>query len=76
MVETQFGYHVIKLTEKTSAGVVKLDESKEKIETYLKQTKAQKAVVDYIAKLKEKATIEKPAAATEKPATTAIKPAK
>ena len=75
VVETQFGYHVIKLTEKTS-GVVKLDESKEKIETYLKQTKAQKAVVDYIAKLKEKATIEKPAAATEKPATTAIKPAK
>ena len=76
VVETQFGYHVIKLTEKSPAGVVTYDESKEKIENYLKQTKAQQAVVDYIAKLKEKATIEKSAAAAEKSAATASKPAK
>ncbi|HEY6873139.1 MAG TPA: peptidylprolyl isomerase [Geobacteraceae bacterium] len=63
VVETQFGYHVIKLIEKTDGGVVKFDEAKENIEKYLKQTKTQKAIADYIAQLKTKATIEKAAAA-------------
>lgn len=76
VVETQFGYHIIKLAEKKDAGVVKFDEAKENIEKYLKQTKTQKAVVDYIAQLKSKATIEKPGAAAEKPAAVAKKAAK
>jgi peptidyl-prolyl cis-trans isomerase C len=62
VVETQFGYHVIKLIEKNDAGTVKFDEAKDKIKDYLKQTKTQKAVMDYVAELKSKASIEKPAA--------------
>lgn len=62
VVETQFGYHVIKLIEKNDAGTVKFDEAKEKIKDYLKQTKTQKEVMDYIAELKSKASIEKTAA--------------
>jgi len=76
VVETQFGYHVIKLTEKAPAGVVTYDESKDKIESYLKQMKTQKEVVEYIAKLKEKATIEKTAAPADKAAEATKKPAK
>jgi peptidyl-prolyl cis-trans isomerase C len=61
VVETQFGYHIIKLTEKKEAGVTKFDEVKERIQEYLKGTKMQKAVADYIDNLKVKAKIEKPA---------------
>ncbi|HEX8960192.1 MAG TPA: peptidylprolyl isomerase [Geobacteraceae bacterium] len=68
VVETQFGYHIIKLVEKKDAGVVKFDEAKDNIERYLKQTKTQKAIGDYIAQLKSKATIERTGAAEEKPA--------
>jgi len=59
VVETQFGYHIIKLTEKKEAGVTKFDEVKERLEEYLKGTKMQKAVADYIDSLKVKAKIEK-----------------
>jgi peptidyl-prolyl cis-trans isomerase C len=59
VVETQFGYHIIKLIEKKDSGVVTFDESKEKIQAYLKQTKAQKAMLAYIAALKSNAKIEK-----------------
>jgi peptidyl-prolyl cis-trans isomerase C len=59
VVETQFGYHIIKVTEKKSAGVTKFDEVRDKIQAYLKNMKVQKGVIDYIAQLKEKAKIEK-----------------
>ena len=59
VVETQFGYHIIKLTEKKEAGVTKFDEVKERIQEYLKGMKMQKAVGDYIDGLKAKAKIEK-----------------
>ncbi len=59
VVETQFGYHIIKVTDKKEAGVAKFDEVKPKIEEYLKNQKIQKGVMDYIAQLKEKAKIEK-----------------
>jgi peptidyl-prolyl cis-trans isomerase C len=58
VVETQFGYHIIKLIEKKDPGVVTLDEVKDKIEAYLKQTKAQKALLEYVDELKGKAKIE------------------
>lgn len=76
VVETQFGYHVIKLIEKKEAGIVKLDEAKENIQNYLKQTKAQKSIADYVAELKTKATIKKTAAAAEKTAVAPEQPAK
>jgi peptidyl-prolyl cis-trans isomerase C len=59
VVETQFGYHVIKVTDKKEAGVAKFDEVKPKIQEYLKNMKIQKGLMDYIAQLKEKAKIEK-----------------
>ncbi|HTP67023.1 MAG TPA: peptidylprolyl isomerase [Geobacteraceae bacterium] len=59
VVETQFGYHIIKVTDKKEAGVAKFDDVKERIRTYLKNSKIQKGVLDYVAQLKEKARIEK-----------------
>jgi peptidyl-prolyl cis-trans isomerase C len=59
VVETQFGYHIIKVTEIKEAGFTKFDEVKDKIQGYLKNIKVQAGVKDYIAQLKEKAKIEK-----------------
>ena len=59
VVETQFGYHIIKVTEKKDGGAAKFDDVKDRIQEYLKNMKTQKGVLDYIAKLKEKAKIEK-----------------
>jgi peptidyl-prolyl cis-trans isomerase C len=59
VVETQFGYHIIKVTEKKDAGSAKFEEVKDRIMDYLKNQKIQKGVLDYIAQLKEKAKIEK-----------------
>lgn len=59
VVETQFGYHIIKVTEKKDAGSASFDEVKDRINEYLKNQKIQKGVLDYIANLKEKAKIEK-----------------
>lgn len=59
VVETQFGYHIIKVTDKKAAGVTKFEDVKDKIQAYLKNTKIQKGVLDYVAQLKEKAKIEK-----------------
>jgi peptidyl-prolyl cis-trans isomerase C len=59
VVETQFGYHIIKLNEKKEGGVVKFDDVKNDIQNYLKQLKTQQAISDYVAKLKVSAKIEK-----------------
>jgi peptidyl-prolyl cis-trans isomerase C len=59
VVETQFGYHIIKVTEKKAAGTTGFDEVKEQIQNYLKNMKVQKGVFDYISKLKDSAKIEK-----------------
>lgn len=61
VVETQFGYHIIKVTEKKAGGYTPYAEAKDKIDNYLKSQKMQKTVVDYAAELKKKATIEYPA---------------
>ncbi|KAF0221539.1 MAG: peptidyl-prolyl cis-trans isomerase [Geobacteraceae bacterium] len=58
VVETQFGYHIIKLTEKKDAETIKLDETKDRIKDYLKNQKVQKAVADYITELKGKMKVE------------------
>ncbi|QXE85486.1 peptidylprolyl isomerase [Geomonas nitrogeniifigens] len=59
VVETQFGYHIIKLTEKNPSGLVSLDEAKPKIVDYLKKERIRKLVPAYITELKGKAKIEK-----------------
>ena len=58
IVETQFGYHLIKVTDKKDAGVIPYDEIKGKIEQHLKQQKVNQEVGQYIAGLKSKAKIE------------------
>lgn len=59
VVETQFGYHIIKVTEKKDAATTPFSEVKDKIKDYLKNTKMQKAVGEYIEQLRGKAKIEK-----------------
>jgi peptidyl-prolyl cis-trans isomerase C len=59
VVETQFGYHIIKLIEKKDGSTVTYDEAKKDIETYLKQLKTQQAIGDLLTKLKSAAKIEK-----------------
>jgi peptidyl-prolyl cis-trans isomerase C len=58
VVETQFGYHIIKLTDKKDGEAPKLEEIKEKIATYIKGQKTQKAVFDLVTKLRKEATVE------------------
>ena len=64
IVETQFGYHLIKITDRKEAGTVPLEEAREAIENYLKNTKEQEAVNSYIGTLREKAEIENVKAGT------------
>jgi peptidyl-prolyl cis-trans isomerase C len=59
VVETQFGYHIIKLTEKQEASTEKFADVKAKIAEFLKREKTQNAVVELVAKLKTTAKIEK-----------------
>lgn len=57
VVETKFGYHIIKLTDRKPEGTAPLDEVKARIEAYLKELKGQQAVQDYVNKLKDGAEI-------------------
>ena len=59
VVETQFGYHIIKLTEHQEAATEKFEDAKGKIIDFLKREKTQKSVVDLVAKLRLTAKIEK-----------------
>lgn len=58
VVETQFGYHIIKVTEKKDAEPPKFDELKEKITVFLKGQKTQKAVFEYVTKLRKETKVE------------------
>lgn len=59
IVETQFGYHLIKVTDKKDAGQISFDEAKEKIKPFLEQQKMAEQVNQYVAQLKQTAKIEK-----------------
>jgi peptidyl-prolyl cis-trans isomerase C len=58
VVETQFGYHIIKVTDHQDEGTVSFDETKAQIIPFLTNQKKQKAVGDFIASLRDSATIE------------------
>ncbi|MCF7818769.1 MAG: peptidylprolyl isomerase, partial [Kiritimatiellales bacterium] len=58
IVETQFGYHIIKVTDHQEESVVSFDEAKDSIIAYLTGQKKQKVVSDYIKSLRDSATIE------------------
>jgi len=57
VVETEFGYHLIKLEEKKPAKTVSFDEAKAKITAYLTQEKITTNIEAFIAEAKGKATI-------------------
>ncbi len=59
IVETRFGYHLIKVYDKKSEGIIEYKEAKEKINKYLSQEKSKEKISKYIAKLREKAEIKK-----------------
>ena len=58
VVETQFGYHIIKLTEKKPAETVPFKDAKAKIEEYLMGQKINAAVGEYLSEAKKIAKIE------------------
>jgi len=59
VVETRFGYHLIKVFEKKPAYTIAYIDIKEKIKDFLKKEKTKKEVEQYIKNLKEKAKVER-----------------
>lgn len=57
-VKTQFGWHIIKVTDKKPAGTVPFDEVKDQITAYLKSTKQREAVQGILKNLKDSAKID------------------
>lgn len=58
VVETQFGYHIIKLTERKPAATTDYGEVKAKIEEFLKGQKVNEAIQKYLADARKTAKIE------------------
>jgi peptidyl-prolyl cis-trans isomerase C len=59
IVETQFGYHLIKVTEKNEAKTLPFEEVRERISDILYSQKQQDAVAAYVEGLREAAVIER-----------------
>lgn len=59
IVETDFGYHLIKVEEQRDAGAIGFDEVKPRIADNLRNEKIQKELVAYLEKLRDTAKIEK-----------------
>lgn len=57
VVETQFGYHVIKKTDEKPAGLPPLNEVKDQIKEQMQQQKERGAFENYLAQLREGAAI-------------------
>ncbi len=58
VIETQFGYHIIKLTEKKPAESVDFKDARGKIEEFLKGQKVNSSIQTYLADAKKSAKIE------------------
>ena len=56
-VKTQYGFHIIKVTDKKDARTVPFDEAKDKIESYLKESKKREAVTSLLKSVREKADV-------------------
>ena len=65
VVETSFGYHIIKVTNRQEGGTISFDEVKDQIIGYLNQNAQQEAVGAYIKTLRDAATIERVGAPKE-----------
>ena len=62
VVESQYGYHIIKVTDHKDAGIAPFEEAQTYIENLLKEQKQTELVTAYLTELKAGATIEYPAA--------------
>ena len=58
VVETQFGYHLIKLTDRQGADVQPLDNVRDKIVAFLNRQKKDEAINNYLTDLRGKAKID------------------
>jgi len=58
VVETQFGFHIIKLTGRTEASTTPIEKVKDKISTYLETQKQSKEVAAYLETLRSAAKID------------------
>jgi peptidyl-prolyl cis-trans isomerase C len=67
-VKTQYGFHIIKVTDKKDPQTVAFDEAKEKITGYLKEQKKRAAVNELIASVRAKADVKVNLPPLEKPA--------
>lgn len=61
IVETQFGYHLIKVTDRQESGTIPYEEIKGNIESHLRQQKVNDQYSAYVDQLKAKAKVEMPA---------------
>ncbi|MFH0909205.1 MAG: peptidylprolyl isomerase, partial [bacterium] len=68
IVETQFGYHIIKVSEHVEPKTIAFDEVKEKLAKYLRTQDRRKAAEDYIEELKSKSNVTIKTAAASVPA--------
>ncbi|MCK4390149.1 MAG: peptidylprolyl isomerase [Desulfobacterales bacterium] len=59
IVETKFGYHLIKVADKKAKSTIAYNDVKDRLGQYLKQEKVKKEVSLYVEKLKQKAKIER-----------------
>jgi peptidyl-prolyl cis-trans isomerase C len=58
VVETQFGFHIIKLSEKIDGALVPYEQVSARIEEFLKQQDLQKQIQTTVEALKGKARVE------------------
>jgi peptidyl-prolyl cis-trans isomerase C len=58
IVETQFGLHLIKSTDRQEGRVMPLEKAREKIISYLSRQKQDQAINDYLMKLRSEAKID------------------
>jgi peptidyl-prolyl cis-trans isomerase C len=58
VVETQFGYHLIKVVDKKESGTIVYDEIRGNIESHLRQQKVNEKYAAYIEELKSNAKVE------------------
>lgn len=59
IVQTNFGFHIIKLTDKQPGGVTPLKDATKDIKKYLSQMEGKKLMGEYLTKLRSSSSIEK-----------------
>jgi peptidyl-prolyl cis-trans isomerase C len=67
VVETQFGYHIIKVTDRKEEKITSFEEAKENLINYLKRQKEDAIAQAYVEELKRQAVIVYPAGKEPKP---------